>query len=210
MIAQNEDHVMVRMTGGGNTGSEEYNPAYFLNVLANTRRIFGGDLVGVLSTYGCPRAINARNSTEFAKIAEGSIISYGKGGTGNTKRHIEAATGLILLGFESEVIEYFNAFYNSTGKLVGEEIKDMYQHLNNFEFVYDNTELVSRRMGFNQKISSEEMLAMTILMASLAYALNKSKKTNKPDDIEISNSPSGNLEMQSAVILNQAQHQTTK
>lgn len=88
-IAENEKHMLVRITGSGNTGSEEYNPAYALNVIANTRRIFGEDLVGIVSTYGCSRAVNSKNSTEWAKIAKGFVVSYGKGGTGNTKRHFE-------------------------------------------------------------------------------------------------------------------------
>ena len=98
----------MRITGGGNIDSEEYNPSYFLNVIANTRRIFGDDLVGILSTYGCPRSINSKNTTEFAKIAYGGIISYGKGGTGNTKRHVEATIGLAMLGFKKEVVDFFN------------------------------------------------------------------------------------------------------
>jgi hypothetical protein len=98
----------MRMTGGGNTGSEDYNPAYFLNIIANTRRIFGDNLVGILSTYGCPRSVNSRNSTEYSLLTNDFIVSYGKGGTGNTKRYTEAAFNLMLLGFEKEIIEYFN------------------------------------------------------------------------------------------------------
>ncbi len=59
MIAENADHALVRITGGGNTGQETYNPAYFMNLMANTDRIFGTDaLVGIVSTYGCPRSVN--------------------------------------------------------------------------------------------------------------------------------------------------------
>ena len=76
----------MRATAGGNTGSEEYMPAYFLNLCANTRRIFGESFIGIVSSYGCSRAVNYKNSTQFNELAKGLLISYGKGGTGNTKR----------------------------------------------------------------------------------------------------------------------------
>ena len=178
MIAHDDNHVVVRITGGGNTGSEEYNPAYFLNVIANTRRIFGDDLVGVLSTYGCPRAINARNSTEFAKIAEGGIISYGKGGTGNTKRHAEAALGLMMVGFEKEVVEYFNKFEGRTGEPLGDEIAGIYEHVKKVEFLHDNVRRTNRRMGYDKSVSAEEAMAMIAITAALSYAIYKGLSKN--------------------------------
>ena len=185
MIAHDENHVVVRITGGGNTGSEEYNPAYFLNVIANTRRIFGDDLVGVLSTYGCPRAINARNSTEFAKISEGGIISYGKGGTGNTKRHAEAALGLMMVGFDKEVVEYFNKFEGRTGEPLGDEIAKIYEHVKKVEFLHDNVQRTNRRMGYDKSVSAEEAMAMIAITAALSYALyktlSKDDKKEHPD-----------------------------
>jgi hypothetical protein len=183
MIAEDDEHVVVRMTGGGNTGSEEYNPAYFLNVIANTRRIFGDDLIGILSTYGCPRAINARNSTEFARIAEGAILSYGKGGTGNTKRHAEAATGLMLLGFGDEVIDYFNQFQSRDGLPIGNELEKIHQHLLNVEFIHDNRERTNRRMGYDDSFSLEEAMAIAVLVAALSYALYKTLEKEE-DKIE--------------------------
>ncbi len=179
MIAQNDNYIVMRITGGGNTGSEEYHPAYFLNVIANTRRIFGDDLIGFLSTYGCPRAINARNSTEFAKIAEGGIISYGKGGTGNTKRHAEAAVGLMLLGFEEEVVEYFNKFHGRKEQLIGDELKEIYEHIQHTKFLHDNVKRTNRRMGYDPSLSAEEIIAIIMMIASLAYILKKSIKINE-------------------------------
>lgn len=173
MIAHDDDHVVVRITGGGNTGSEEYNPAYFLNTIANTRRIFGDDLVGILSTYGCPKAINARNSTEFAKIAEGGIISYGKGGTGNTKRHAEAALGLMMVGFEKEVVKYYNQFQSRHNQPIGDELKKVYQHIQDVEFLHDNVAKVNRRMGYDKSLSFEEAAVILMAVGILSYALYK-------------------------------------
>lgn len=182
MIAQNDSHVVVRITGGGNTGSEEYNAAYFINTIANTRRIFGDDLIGVLSTYGCPRAINARNSTEFARIAEGAIVSYGKGGTGNTKRHAEAVTGLMLLGFEKEVVEYFNQFQTRASLPLGDELVKVHRLMEEVEFIHDNREKTGRRMGYDDSFSAEEMMAAGFLMTALAYSLYKITHKDKKDE----------------------------
>ena len=85
-VALDAEHILLRTTCGGNTGSEEYRPEYFLNIFANTRRIFGSSLVGALSAYGCPRAANYKNSTQFAHLAQGLLISHGKGSTGSMKR----------------------------------------------------------------------------------------------------------------------------
>lgn len=52
----------------------------------NTQKVFGDSFIGILSAYGCPRSVNYKNSTQFCKLADGLVISYGKGGTGNTKR----------------------------------------------------------------------------------------------------------------------------
>ena len=184
LIAKNEDYAMMRMTGGGNTGSEKYNPAYFLNLMSNTRQIFGDNLVGVLSTYGCPRAINARNSTEFAEVAKGLIVSYGKGGTGVTKGHYEAAQGLMMLGFEEEVVDYFNQFQGRTGKLLGDEISEVYKHVKDVEFIHKNIGRTNRRMGYDQSVSMEEAVSAGILLAALAYALAKSlKKDDKKEEV---------------------------
>ena len=86
IISHNEEYMLVRSTCGGNTGSEAYMPSHFLNMIANTRRMFGESFIGIVSAYGCVRAVNYKNSTQFADVADGLVISYGKGGTGNTKR----------------------------------------------------------------------------------------------------------------------------
>jgi hypothetical protein len=182
MIAQNDDYVVMRITGGGNTGSEEYNPAYFINVIANTRRIFGDDLVGILSTYGCPRSVNARNSTEFAKLAEGLLVSYGKGGTGNTKRHAEAITGLMMLGFDSEVVEYFNKFKDRNGLALGDRATEIHQHLLDVKFIHDNTERTNRRMGYDTSISLEEAIAISLILATSSLVLKKLLEEKKKEN----------------------------
>jgi hypothetical protein len=72
--------------------------SYFLNMLMNSRRIFGDAMIGVVSAYGCSRSVNYKNSTQFAQLAHGLLVSYGKGGTGHIKRSAEAAMALTWLG----------------------------------------------------------------------------------------------------------------
>ncbi len=54
------------------------------------------------------RAVNFKNTTQFAKIADGLIISYGKGGTGSKKRSSEAYKALKYLGYGKYLDEYFD------------------------------------------------------------------------------------------------------
>jgi hypothetical protein len=173
MIACDNNYIIMRITGGGNTGSEEYNPAYFLNILANTRRIFGDDLIGILSAYGCPRAVNAKNSTEFSKIAEGFVASYGKGGTGNTKRHAEAAFGAMMLGFDKEIIDYFQQFQHKNGKNLGEELLESYEVANKIGFIHDESAKTGRRMGYDESLSLQEKFMMVCVLTALSSGLAK-------------------------------------
>ncbi len=160
LLAQNEDHVILRVTGGGNTGSEEYNPNYVLNNLANTLKIYqGGEefatqtpLVGIIRTYGCPRSINYINATSFEKLADGFVVSYGKGGTGNTKRFSEAVMALDYLGYNEEVIKYFSDFKTAEGEILGEKISKMSEEVKNDRAFYlDNSDFVAKELGYREK-----------------------------------------------------------
>jgi hypothetical protein len=146
-IAENEEYAIVRITGGGNTGLEEYNPAYALNVLANTRRIFGDNLIGIISAYGCSRAVNAKNSTEWSILAKGFIVSYGKGGTGNTKRHFEAMKALSKLGFLQELVEFCNQYRSKRGGRLGDKFREIAE-ISSKNFLYNNINKTKKRMGF--------------------------------------------------------------
>lgn len=97
LITSTGSHLLVRITGGGNMGEETYQPTYFLNLIANTQRLFGSALIGIVSTNACPRVLNAPNSGKFVRLASGLIVSYGKGGTGITQRKIEALAALRFL-----------------------------------------------------------------------------------------------------------------
>ncbi|MBU6338845.1 MAG: hypothetical protein KGQ36_02610 [Rickettsiales bacterium] len=132
MIAQDEEHVILRVTGGGFSGSEEYKSAYFLNTFANTIRIFGFEAInGIISTYACPRAIDPDNATRWLQPAKGFIISYGKGGTGNSERTAEAALAASFLGFGKEVIEFYDQFKTIRNRTIGEEIRVLVSHVIN-------------------------------------------------------------------------------
>lgn len=160
MLAQNADHVILRVTGGGNTGSEEYNPNYVLNNLANTLKIYqGGEefanqtpLAAIIRTYGCPRSINYINATSFEKLADGFVVSYGKGGTGNTKRFSEAAMALADLGYGEEVKKYFSNFKTAEGENLGEKISEMNAQIKNERAFYlDNSDFIAKELGYREK-----------------------------------------------------------
>lgn len=91
--------------------------------MRNTRSIFGDAFIGIISVYGCPRAVNYKNSTEFCRLANGLVISYGKGGTGNTKRASEAYKALAYLGLGREVEDYFKKFSDMRVNIVNGMIK---------------------------------------------------------------------------------------
>jgi hypothetical protein len=167
-IAEDDEHMLVRITGGGNTGSECYNPAYALNVIANTRRIFGDDLIGILSTYGCSRAVNAKNSTEWAEIAKGFVVSYGKGGTGNTKRHFEALKALHKLGFSKELTNFCNDYKSSRGGKLGDALNKIIK-LSNDDFSYSSIAKTKRRLGFSNKISLTEIVKIILSLPRIIF-----------------------------------------
>jgi hypothetical protein len=108
LMAENEDHLMIRITGGGRVGEETYSPTYFINLIANTNRLFLNTLVGILSVNGCSRTLNPENSGRFVKICDGLLVSYGKGGTGITKRYIEALIALRELGHNDVLSHMLN------------------------------------------------------------------------------------------------------
>ncbi|CAF3489442.1 unnamed protein product [Rotaria socialis] len=160
MLAKNENYILMRITGGGTTGEENYNPAYFLNLIANTERLFGPEaLVGILSTYGCPRSINARNSTEFFK-ANNVLISYGKGGTGNNKRHAEAVIALLELGFDKTVTDLFEHCSTYDGKSMTQVIKYIHEKSKDMRFIYSGDAHINRRLGYDGKLTNGENLSL--------------------------------------------------
>ena len=177
MLAHNDLYILMRITGGGNTGCEDYNPAYFLNLIANTERIFGHEaLVGIISTYGCPRSINARNSTEFFKAAN-VLISYGKGGTGNTKRHAEAAIGLLELGFNKSVLDFFERHSSLTAKKMVETIRFIHVTSKRMGFMIERDAHFNRRLGYDGNLSIEEKLGVAIFLTSALIFLATSVST---------------------------------
>ncbi len=173
LIALDADkkHALMRMTAGGNMGSEMYSAAYFLNLIGNTRRIYGDKLVGVVSTYGCPRSINAKNSGEFVKICEGLVASYGHGGTGITKKNITAAIALSSLGFAEEV------------SALHKECPYIFANYDISKVVHDHSQRTKRRMGYDDSFSSNEKavvgFAMFCAMLAALSLLREKEDTAK-------------------------------
>ena len=157
LLLKNDDYLLMRITGGGNTGLETYNPAYFLNLIANTARIFGHEaLAGIVSTYGCSRSINARNSTEFFKAAN-VLISYGKGGTGNTKRHAEAILALQELGFHREIQSFLSGHVNYNGEKLLSIAEFIRFNNRKMKFLTEDEAHFARRLSYIHTLSNTEM-----------------------------------------------------
>ncbi|CAF0846049.1 unnamed protein product [Adineta steineri] len=185
MLAKNETHILMRITGGGNTGLEDYNPAYFLNLIANTERIFGREtLLGIISTYGCPRSINARNSTEFFKAAN-VLISYGKGGTGNTKRHAEAILALQELGFTNDVLDFLDQHVNYKEQSLSKIATFIHEKCKDMKFLIEDNVHFDRRLGYSHKLSYNEKLAITICLFGVLICFVGTVFTKEDPDMNI-------------------------
>ena len=166
LIAAKGDKALVRITGGGTTGVEVYNPAYFLNLVKNTERIFGPDaLVGIVSTYGCPRSLNGRNSSEF-QIAGNVAISYGKGGTGNTKRHAEALMSLCMLfpQFKQGMLAFLDSHVAESGQPLGRALAEIHDWAHEMGFIDDEQSNLDRGLGFDRSFSEGELLMFAVLL----------------------------------------------
>jgi hypothetical protein len=73
--------------------------------------------------------------------------SYGKGGTGNTKRHFEAMKALYKLGFGEELVEFCNEYRSARGGRLGDKFAEIIK-ISSKNFFYDNIGKTKRRMGF--------------------------------------------------------------
>lgn len=190
LLAKNETHILMRITGGGNTGLEDYNPAYFFNLVANTGRIFGREaLVGIIATYGCPRSINARNSTECFKAAN-VLISYGKGGTGNTKRHAEAVLALLELGFIDNMMTFLKQNSNYAEKSLTETVNFIHEKAKNMKFLRHDDMHFDRRLGYNSQLSHREKVSVAVFFVGLIILINTAVFMDKESIVDMNNSQS--------------------
>ena len=79
------------------------------------------------------------------------LTSYGKGGTGNTKRFFEAVVALCELGNEEEVLSYFSQFQTSEGINLGDKIDKVLQEFRaDKDFFQDSVESISKEIGYKK------------------------------------------------------------
>ena len=86
------------------------------------------------------------------------------------------------LGYESEVIDYFNQFNTGKGLPMGDEIKKIHEETKKNGFFHDNTDKTGRRMGYDDKLSEGEKFVAAIgavLAGSALYKLHSKRYNDK-------------------------------
>lgn len=101
-IGSNTEHVLVKLTAGGNIGLPVYSRSYAISALANLLRIVTPDsglsFVDVVCAWPCTRGINGPNNGQIVRVADNCAIRFGEGGTGMSKMGSNAQTILDLVG----------------------------------------------------------------------------------------------------------------
>ncbi len=101
-IACDAEHVLVKLTSGGNIGLPVYSRSYAISALASLLRIVtpssGLDFVDVVCAWPCARGINGPNNGQVVRLANNCAIRFGEGGTGMSKMGSNAQSILDLVG----------------------------------------------------------------------------------------------------------------
>ena len=101
-IGSNSQHVLVKLTSGGNIGLPVYSRSYAISAMASLLRIVTPDsgltFVDVVCAWPCSRGINGPNNGQVVRLADNSAVRFGEGGTGMSKMGSNAQTLLDLSG----------------------------------------------------------------------------------------------------------------
>lgn len=101
-IASDAQHVLVKLTSGGNIGLPVYSRSYAISALANLLRIVTPDsglsFVDVVCAWPCARGVNGPNNGQIVRLANNCAVRFGEGGTGMSKMGSNAQTLLDLIG----------------------------------------------------------------------------------------------------------------
>ncbi len=112
------------------------------------------------------------------------MISFGKGGTGNTKRHYEAAEALSLLDsdFRTAAVACLDQYIERSGRPVGQMLADLHKKSLEMGFVHEGQDHINRRLGYDRSLSNAERMgfAMLLLGLGLAGALAKYGNDGEP------------------------------
>lgn len=101
-IGCDADHVLVKLTSGGNIGLPVYSRSYAIGALASLLRIVtpssGLAFVDVVCAWPCARGINGPNNGQVVRLANNFAVRFGEGGTGMSKMGSNAQSILDLVG----------------------------------------------------------------------------------------------------------------
>ncbi len=100
-IGRHGDHVIVKLTSGGNIGLPVYSRSYALGALANMFRILnegcGLDFLDVVCAWPGIRGINGPNNGQVVRLANNCAVRFAEGGTGMSKMGTNAQTLLDVI-----------------------------------------------------------------------------------------------------------------
>ena len=95
------DHLLVKLTSGGNIGLPVYSRSYAISALAGLLRVVQPDsgltYLGTVCAWPCVRGINGPNNGQVVRLADNAAIRFGEGGTGMSKMGSNAQTLLDMI-----------------------------------------------------------------------------------------------------------------
>ncbi|MGK2952134.1 MAG: hypothetical protein ACSLEZ_07085 [Thiobacillus sp.] len=101
-IGSDANHVLVKLTSGGNIGLPVYSRSYAISALASLLRIVtpnsGLSFIDVVCAWPCARGVNGPNNGQIVRLANNCAIRFGEGGTGMSKMGSNAQSLLDLVG----------------------------------------------------------------------------------------------------------------
>ena len=100
-IGRAGDHMIVKLTSGGNIGLPVYSRSYALGALANMFRVLtegcGLDFIDVVCAWPGIRGVNGPNNGQVVRLADNCALRFGEGGTGMSKMGTNAQTILDMI-----------------------------------------------------------------------------------------------------------------
>jgi len=95
------EHLLVKLTSGGNIGLPVYSRSYAIRALAGLLRVVQPDsgltYLGTVCAWPCVRGINGPNNGQVVRLADNAAIRFGEGGTGMSKMGSNAQTLLDMI-----------------------------------------------------------------------------------------------------------------
>ncbi len=103
-MGSDNEHLLVKLTAGGNISNKKYSRSYALSALSNMMRVLtpecGLEYIDVVSAWPCSRGINGSNNGVIVRLGENMALRYAEGSTGMSKMGSNGQTILDMLGID--------------------------------------------------------------------------------------------------------------